>query len=218
MAFGPTTIGQAADQIHTNHKHGVRLQWITWIHEHCEHVGLEDLTKTDHILHFRFISSIKPFLLIIDIWTSDYLAFNGTQTYSTNVYNNSKRNRKKRSIREFISETNQIDSAVARQIYNLFTDQMIFEMRELDNIPEWTVGRDGSHYYVEYSAMYTYSFKYYWTPQHFKHSIEEARRLSTVVEELEELLDLRQSIKRFSDQSKKLRYWECSFNQQNTHQ
>ena len=164
--------------------------WFKWQQEKFEKAGLKNLAETTDTLHFRFSSEIQA----IEIWTTDFLTFSGKQTNFTTSYNPNGRKRKKE---RFFSKTSLIDTATAMKVYNLFIEKSIFEIAPQDSIKDWSSGKDGVTYFIEYSTSNIYSFKDYWSPETFKNKIKAAKNIYEITQKLEELLNLKQSFGHF---------------------
>jgi len=167
--------------------------WFKWQQEKFEKAGLKNLTQTTDTLHFRFSSETQA----IDIWTTNFLTFSGTLMNFTTSYDPDAHKRKKQKEDKFFSDSKTLDTSTARQVYELFMEKSIFEIPPQDSINNWTNGKDGITYFIEYSTNNKYSFKDYWTPSIFKDKVYEAKRLTELTEKLEILLNLRQSFGQF---------------------
>ena len=162
--------------------------------EEMKKIGLKDLTQTKDTLHFRFSSEIQA----IDIWSNYYQTFHGSIANFTKEYDPDRYKRKRVKPEKFYSEINNIDTSLARVIYNLFMADSIYSIPPQDSIPNWSYGFDGVIYFVEYSTPEHYSFKYYWSPGLFD-AIEEAQTIFKFTENLEKLLNLERSFVEFLD-------------------
>ncbi|HNL05957.1 MAG TPA: hypothetical protein PKH93_00205 [Chitinophagales bacterium] len=148
-------------------------------------------------LHIRFASEIQA----IDIWTTDSLTFSGTLTNFTRKFKPDKLGQKPKSApsKEFYSQISQLDSNTAQKVYQLFKEKAIFDLPPQNSIAGWRSGLDGVTYQIEYAYSNYYFSEIYWTPQIFVHTIEEAKRLSELIQELEKLLNLQNSFENFID-------------------
>ena len=190
LSFGQFCIGQEKSFYVPTYKDGDTTLWFKLQQEKFEKAGLSDLTKSTDALHFRFSSEIQA----VDIWTTDFLTFSGTQTNFTTSYNPNGHKRKKEI---FFSKANLIDTATAMKVYNLFIEKSIFEIAPQDSIKDWSSGKDGVTYFIEYTTSNIYSFKDYWSPETFKNKITAAKNIYEIAQKLEELLNLEQSFGHF---------------------
>ena len=169
--------------------------WFKWAQLDVSRAGLPNLTTSKDSLHFRFLTETQA----IDIWTADFITFNGTIANFTTAYNS---NKKSTSIKDgrFYSNVENIDTATCRKIYNIFTSLSIFNIPTDDNIPGWSSGEDGTTFLIETSTPQEYSFKTYWTPSVFKDSLIEAATIDTLAKQLQEVLRLEESFGAFISQ------------------
>jgi hypothetical protein len=149
--------------------------WYIWTKENIQKIGLQDLTKTTQLLHFRFWTERQ----VIDIWTVDNTTFEGKFISYTKEYDPAKYKTNKPKPEKFYSKVDDIDTATARTIYQFAYNQRLFEVPFQDSVKGWSNGTDGDTYLVEYSTPTHYSFKDYWTPQ-IQKGISEAAIINTV--------------------------------------
>ncbi|MEX1191559.1 MAG: hypothetical protein WEA99_06260 [Brumimicrobium sp.] len=190
LFFGQFCFGQEKNSYVPTYENGDTTLWFNWQQEKFQKAGLKNLSKTTDTLHFRFSSEIQA----IDIWTTNFLTFSGTLTNFTKKYAPDARKRKKE---KFYSNTKSIDSVTAKQVYDLFIEKAIFEIVPQDNIKEWSSGKDGNIFFIEYVSQNYYSFKDYWSPETFKEKITAAKKINYIAEKLEEMLSLKKSFGQF---------------------
>jgi hypothetical protein len=190
LIFGQPCFGQERSFYVPKYGNGDTTLWFNWQQEKFKKAGLKNLTKSTDTLHFRFASETQA----VDIWTRDYLAFSGTLTNFTTSHDEKIDDRKKEI---FYSEVVKLDTAKSREIFDLFMDKSVLRLAPQDSINGWKDGLDGITYFIEYSTPTFYSFKDYWTPSAFKDKVDAAKRFNELTEELERLLDLRNSFNKF---------------------
>ena len=156
--------------------------WYTWRKTDAKQMGLADLTKSQDSLHFRFWTETQA----IEIWTNDFKTYNGL------LSNHTEKIEKDDKPRKFYSNKTAIDTATARKVYNLFADNLIFQIPDDKDIKGWDQGFDGEELLMEYSTKTTYSFKRYWTPSAFK-ELKEAVVIEKSTKDLEVILDMEKS-------------------------
>src|SRR6478609_4654584 len=93
--------------------------WYIWTKENIQKIGLQDLTTTTQPLHFRFWTERQ----VIDIWTADNKTFEGKFISYTKEYDPDKYKTNKPKPEKFFSKVDDIDTAVARQIYEFAYNQ-----------------------------------------------------------------------------------------------
>lgn len=192
LSIGQLCFGQEKSFYVPTYGNGETSLWFKWQQEKIKKAGLRNLTITNDTLHFRFATETQA----IDIWTTNFLAFSGTITNFTTSYKSKNKNKKTKKGK-FFSNSNPLDTNIARKVYELFKNKSIFEIPPQDSIIDWTRGKDGITYIIEHSTKNSYSFKDYWTPSHFKDKVDEAKVLQELTESLEELLNLGQSFGQF---------------------
>lgn len=117
-------------------------------------IGLTNLTNSTESMHFRFWTETQ----VIDIWTNDFIKFNGQLiNFTTSI-------KSKKNNESFYSEIISLNQSKTDSIYKAFDENLIFNIPDQENIPGWKSGVDGSIYFIEYSSKSEYSFKSYWTP------------------------------------------------------
>jgi hypothetical protein len=146
---------------------GDTTHWYKWIQKYTSKNGLEDLSKNTDSLHFR-ISTMSQ---AIDIWTNDYKTFRGKVTVFIKCTNS-------KQLETYKTISINVDTLIARKIYNLANDNSIFTVPTDNKISGWSQGFDGIEVLIEYSTHNFYSFKQYWTPSVFK-DIKEAQAIDT---------------------------------------
>ncbi|MBI3235948.1 MAG: hypothetical protein HYZ42_18260 [Bacteroidetes bacterium] len=121
-------------------------------------------------MHFRFWTETQ----VIDIWTNDFINFNGQLiNFTTSV-------KSKNNHEVFYSEIVAFKQSKTDSIYRAFDENSIFKIPNQEDIPGWKSGLDGSIYLIEYSSKNEYSFKSYWTPTSFL-EIKEAGVLQSLI-------------------------------------
>ena len=98
----------------------------------------------------------------------------------------------------FIKKTNLIP-AVVDNAFKLIDSVKINELHSDKNIKGWQQGFDGITYFIEYKIDNNYSFKNYWTPTS-QDSLAEAKLLLYFISSLENLIDLKNSLKIFQNE------------------
>lgn len=166
--------------------------WFKWQQESFIKTGLPNLISSNDKLHFRFSTETQA----IDIWTKDFKVFYGTLANFTTTYDENKY--KENSKPElFYSNKSQLDTTVAKQVYNLFQKLSIFSIPTDNKIKGWSLGDDGNEYLIEYSTPKDYTFKEYWTPSYYKDRIKEAATIDSLANELEMILQMKKSFSAF---------------------
>jgi len=158
-------------------------------------IGLCDLTRTNDSLHFRFWTETQA----VDIWTNDYIHFNGLLANYTTAVNEPKSKDGSSYSRwgKFYSSVAPIDTTMAREIYQMFTDNSVFEIPDDKKIKGWGGLRlDGYGYSIEYSTKTTYTYKDYWCPENFK-EVREAVVISNMYDSLNQMLHMHETLKSF---------------------
>ena len=160
--------------------------WFKWQQEWIHKAGLPNLIHSKDSLHFRFSTETQS----VDIWTADFRFFHGTLSDYTTSYNPPSHNREKPKPGKFYSHKTDLDTATARDIYDLFETLSVFSIPTDADIKAWQPGEDGNEYLVEYATPQRYSFKSYWTPSYYKSRIPEAAIIDSVAQRLETVLHL----------------------------
>ena len=117
--------------------------------------------------HFRFTDESQA----VDIWTNDYLHFNGKFLNFTKTYN--------QKTEKYYCQIIPLDTPTARYVYNLFLQFGISQIPTQDSIQGWQTGLDGGYYIFQYSISKNYHFKKYWSPDGFK-NIKEAVLIDSI--------------------------------------
>ena len=156
--------------------------------------SLPNLLKSKDSLHFRFSNGIQS----VDIWTNDYKIFYGTLLNETQSHIEHYRkgvdiNKQTKKYQKL----NSIDTAKARQVYELFKRLNIFSIPDQDQIKGWRMGNDGISFNLEFSSKYLYTLKSYWTPHAYKYKIKEAALIDSLSNQLERVLEMRRQFNTF---------------------
>ncbi len=154
-----------------------------WKQNNAQRMKLEDLTKSTDKIHFRLWEENQ----VVEIWSNDLITFQGFLLNFTNkIYG-----KKRRAPSIFRSEI-PIDTIIARQIYNIFIDNSIFNIPTDDSVKGWGQGCDGEEFLIEYSTNTFYSFKEYWTPSVFK-ELREAVVIENMINRLDTILQVQKN-------------------------
>jgi hypothetical protein len=184
-----TTFGQTKNISIPTYKNGDTSLWFKWQQEKYAKVGLPNLTNSYDSLHFRFSTETQA----IDIWTADFKTFNGTFANFTTSSDPNKYKKENPPADKFYSNKDKLDTATARQVYNIFNELSIFSIPTGDSIEGWHLGNDGDEYLIEYSTPTNYSFKEYWTPSYYKDKIIEAASIDSLAKQLETTLQMQKA-------------------------
>lgn len=115
--------------------------------------GFTDLTKSSDKLRFRYIGDNSG----IEIWTNDNKTYNGQILCYAVTYDITKKPQK------HYRKITQLDTAAAREVYNLFDSLAVFNVPPEDSIVPENLRRcnDCDWYLIEYSTPKYYSLKGY---------------------------------------------------------
>jgi hypothetical protein len=183
LSFGQTKIIQVPV-----HRQKDTTLWYIWTKENIQKIGLQDLTKSTAPLHFRFWTERQA----VDIWTTDNKTFYGKFISYTKEYISDKYKTDNPKQEKFYSKIDDIDTEMARQIYEFAHNQRLFDVPFQDSIKGWSTGTDGDTYLVEYATSTNYSFKDYWTPQ-IQKGLSEAAIIDSVYKYLKTRLNMNDS-------------------------
>ncbi len=142
-----------------------------------EQIKPNDLTICNDKFRFR-ISTIRQ---TIEIWTNDYLHFEGRLiNYAETT---------KSAPKKYYRQSTVIDSSLASKIYKLCITKKVFQIPTNDSIAGWVDGMDGGYSEIEYSLNNKYSHKKYWAPENFP-NIPEAVIINDVYTEIQTILEI----------------------------
>ncbi len=167
---------------------GDTTYWYKYQMQEFNKANLENLIYTKDSLHFRFSSEHQA----IEIWTKNYKDFFGTLTNYTRGNTVEKKEKE-----QFFSQKIELNGKRARQIYKLFSENLIFSIPTQDSIKNWESGEDGITYFIELSTPNYYSFKEYWTPSCYEKDIKEAKKLVMIINKLDKLVGMNKSFNNF---------------------
>ena len=160
-------------------------------------IKLPNLTKSKDSLHFRF----STYTQIIDIWTKDYKVFYGTFSNFTTSFTPDGWKRKKRKREAFYSDKSNLDTSIARQVFDIFNTLSILTIPTEDSIKDWMLDReyikDGELYVIEYSSPTFYFFRTYFCPDLFKDKIKEAAKIDSLINFFKTAFQMKDSFKKF---------------------
>ena len=161
--------------------------WFKKKQKEMKKMELSNLTISSDTLHFRFWTIIQ----VVDIWTKDFKTFNGVfLNHTVNTTNN-----KKNPDKIYFNKT-PIDTATARIIYNLFADNLIFQIPSDKKIKGWEKREDGEEFLIEYSTNTFYAFKEYWSPSVYK-EIKDAVIIDKLVKKMNSILNFDKNWNKF---------------------
>ena len=146
-------------------------------------------------MHFRLSTENQA----IDIWTNDYTVFYGSLTNFTTDYDPKRYEKDKPKPDKFFSIKSPIETLKAKQVYDLFNEQSIFDIPSGNKINGWDLGTDGEEFIIEHSTKTNYSFKEYWTPSVYRNKLKEAMLIDNLTKEISTILQMRQSFNEFID-------------------
>lgn len=104
--------------------------WYKWHQSDMRRAKLADLSNATESLHFRFSTEIQS----VDIIKDATGTFHGTLASFTTGRDERLYNTKKQRPAKFYSTQAKIDTATARQVYNLFQQLSIFNIPTDDSI------------------------------------------------------------------------------------
>jgi hypothetical protein len=173
------------------YKNGDTTLWFKWQNERDDKLKLPHLISATDNFHFRFWTNGQA----VDIWTNDNKIFFGLLTNYTDSYEPYDEEKQKSKPSTTFSSQVQLDTALARQSYNLIN--AIRSIPSEDSITGWELGFDGISYLFETSTPTYYSFKSYWTPTAQDSNLIEAKRIQQFVDDIYVLLNLRAEYDKF---------------------
>lgn len=167
--------------------------WYTSHNNHIHDIKLLDLTKSKDSLHIRLVNGRQ----YIDIWTNDFIIFNGVLTNYTEssipiIYDSEKSKNKNNKIQthKTLYSKIKLDTLSASNIYKKFLELKVVSIQNQESMKNWCCVDDGTIYIIEYSNPTNYSFKSYDSPDLFKNDITEAKQIDSFFNYVETTLEL----------------------------
>jgi hypothetical protein len=146
--------------------------WKNWIKKYVSENEFEDLETSEDSLTFRISSLTKA----VTISTNDYKIFRGTVTQYIGCKNNI-----------FTTQSINIDDETSKKIYEIFKQNLVFDIQSDIEINGWLKGFDGREILIEKKDTLGYSLKHYWTPEIFP-QIREAKIINDIDKEIFDLV------------------------------
>ncbi|MEO7119480.1 MAG: hypothetical protein ABIY62_00200 [Ginsengibacter sp.] len=152
--------------------------WFKWKSALAEKLELPNLQTSKDTFHFRFWTDIQ----VLDIWTFDNSTFFGLVTNYAQRYDPKLLKKGTHQVDTVFSNNIQLDSSIAKNIFQLLEKLNIVNIPSDDKIKGWQQGLDGTEYIIETSNKSQYDFKTYWTPSIFAKTTIEAKQIQTLVD------------------------------------
>ncbi|MFT3679070.1 MAG: hypothetical protein QM791_02285 [Ferruginibacter sp.] len=154
--------------------------WFKWKHDLAKQINLKDLQTSTDTFHFRFWTDYQA----IDLWTTDHGSYVGMVTNYAERYDDKLLRKGVSKIGKVYSNQIILDSSKARLLFNIIDGLAIVNIPADDKINGWKQGFDGEEFLIETSSPKQYDFKTYWTPRAFADTLNEAKKIQTLVEYL----------------------------------
>jgi len=150
-------------------------------------IGLCDLAASNDSLHFRFWTDKQA----VDIWTNDFIHYEGLLVNYTWSSDHSESESMCILHNFFYSSVKPIDPVKAKEVYQLFSDSLVFE------IPEGNLtGTDGYGIRIENSSPTNYSERSYFCPSYNK-EIRDYRMIDYLDKKLDSMFNMEEDWKDF---------------------
>ncbi|MFT3679068.1 MAG: hypothetical protein QM791_02275 [Ferruginibacter sp.] len=154
--------------------------WFKWKHDLAKQINLKDLQTSTDTFNFRFWTAYQA----IDLWTIDHSAYFGMVTNYAERYDDKLFRKGVSKIGKVYSNQIILESSKARLLFNIIDSLSIINIPADDKINGWRQGFDGEEFLIEASSPKQYNFKTYWTPRAFAGTLNEAKKIQTLVEYL----------------------------------
>jgi hypothetical protein len=147
-------------------------------------IGLADLTISTDSLHFRYWMENQA----VEIWTKDFVHFDGIiSNHTEKVETNSKTDAPAKK-RKFYSNMTKLSASEARNVFDLFDREHVFQILTDKLVKGWEDGLDGEEFLLEFATRSTYSLRAWWTPT-FQHGVPEADTLAALNQQLRRIIN-----------------------------
>jgi hypothetical protein len=154
--------------------------WFKWKQELVKQIGLKNLLASIDTFYFRIWTNSQA----VDIWSIGDNQYSAIVTSFAERYDEKLLTKGINKIAKIYSKQTPVDTARARDLFNILERLSISSIPSDNNIRGWSNGLDGEEYLIETSMLKRYEFKTYWTPRIFADTLNEAKRIQTFIDYL----------------------------------